>query len=259
MTYRTDLTYVGGKLAVRGTGGKADTRKPLPPVTKTDRIASDKWGASLKAEAGVPDATLNAIADAHSALVHDFNNLNTVRETQSPELTQAAHLNQLASMTERTLTKLAAQTDRVTTRANERLKEIESEARRALGFTQRGNNAELRQILRQMDDKGRSEAIAAAINSADGELLAAVFDGVHPMMVGMTAEHHAARFDQALNKHRPDLLKLRRATEKGRDLLRDSFLDVLERSDLISAKAVREQYQAEQAKAKEASALLSAM
>lgn len=257
MTFRTDLTYKDGKLAVRDTGGKSDTRKPLPKVTTTDRIASDKWGETLKAEAGTTDAALLAIADAHSALVHDFKNLNSVRDSQSPEVTQAAHLNQLAAMTERTLTKLAAQTDRVTARAAERIKEVEAEAKQSMKFTNRGNGPELRQILRNLDDKARAQAIAEAINTADGELLAAVFDGVHPLMVGMTAEHHAARFDQALSKHRPDLLKLRRALEKGHHLLKESFLDVLERSDLISAKAIREQYANEQAKAKEAAARLS--
>ena len=119
-------------------------------------------------------------------------------------------------------------------------------------FTRRGNEAEIRSILRGMDAKSRAEVLAKAVESADGEILAAVFDGVHPLQAGMTPDEHRTRFDQALHHHAPDLLKLRRGLEKGRALVRDTFIDLMERGDVISAKAVRDRYAAEQAAAEQA-------
>lgn len=259
MSYRTDVEYRDGKLSTREDANKTDTRQPLPKVNGTDRLNSEQWGASLKNETGVADSAIDAIADTHGAMVRGFQDLVSIRDNQSPEMTQAAHLNHLGLVTDRTLTRMAEQATRVQTRVEERLKSVQSEARQALRFADRGNAAELRAILRGMDDKQRGEMIMGAIDTHDGELMAAVFDGVHPLQIGMDGKRHQTTFDIALNKHAPELLKLRKGLEKGRDLVRNTFTDLLESSDTISAKKIREQYQREAQKAKEATAKLNRM
>jgi hypothetical protein len=259
MSYRVDVEYRDGKLSTREDSSKADTRKPLPKVNGTDRLNSDKWGASLKNETGVPDLVIDAIADTHAVMVRSFQDLVSIRDNQSPEMTQAAHLNHLGQVTDRTLNRLAEQATRVQNRTEERLKSVQAESRQALQFVDRGNAAELRAILRGMDDKQRGETIMSGIDAHDGELMAAVFDRVHPLQIGMDGKRHQATFDNALNKHAPQLLNLRKGLEKGRDLVRNTFTDLLENSDTISAKQIRDQYQEQAKKAKEAAGKLNRM
>jgi hypothetical protein len=256
MPYLTNVELKNGHIAVRD-ANKTDTRHPLPKVEVTDRLASDKWGPSLRKETGVEDMALHAMADTHGAIVKAFNDLMTIRDNQSPEMTQAAHLKMLATSTQRTIDRLAEQATRAEKRADERIASIEAEAKKAMKFTRRGNEAEIRAILRGMDDKQRADVLAKAVESADGEILAAVFDSVHPLQAGMSADEHRNRFDQALHKHAPDLLRLRRGLEKGRALVRDSFVDLMERGEVISAKAIRDRYAAEQAAAEAAKRSLS--
>lgn len=260
MTYRTDLTYQNGKLSVNPASQPgADIRKPLPEVKGSDLLLSDKYGESLKRETGVADDTLDAIAQTHSMMVKAYNDLMAIRDNQSPEMTQAAHLNSLAQSTDRTVTRMAEQATRMQGRIDERLKSVESEARKSMKFTQRGNAAELRSILRGMGKQQRNETIMAAIEAGDGELMAAIFDGVHPLQVGMDTANHKNMYDVAWNKHAPDLLKLRRGLEKGRELVRETFTDLLERSDVISAREIREEYEAQKRKAKEAAAKINSV
>tara|TARA_R110002049_G_scaffold308468_1_gene512602 strand:+ start:16150 stop:16926 length:777 start_codon:yes stop_codon:yes gene_type:complete len=255
MSYRTDTGFQNDP-SPRARSAKADNRKVLPEVTASDRLNSDKWGESLKRETGVNDMVLNQIADTHTAIVQSFRNLLDIRENQSPEVTQAAHLNHLGKMTDKAVSRLAEQATRVQHNIDKRLIDLQSEAKEALKFKQNGNAAELRGILRGMDDSERNTFISNAIESGDSEIMAAVFDGVHPLQIGMKAEHHKAIFDNALLKHSPDLFQLRKGLEKGRDLVRDTFTDLLDNSDLISARSIREQYQAESQKARDAAAKL---
>lgn len=253
MRYRTDLIFEDGKVQPRQTATSADSRRALPEVKPTDRLSSTVWGDALLREAGSDDPVLDDIKDTHTRMANAFADLLKVRETQSPDDTQAAHLQKVASLTNRKLSELAAKSDQTLQRVTDKLVVLEGEAKKALGFIQRGNASELRAILRGMGEKERADTIGAAISNRDGELLAAVLDGVHPLQAGFKdAETQRTRFDHALHQHAPKLLKMRKALEKGRSLLKGSFDDLMLRSDAISAKDLRESYEQEAQRARDA-------
>lgn len=246
MAYRTDLIYKDGKLAANNTAG-ADTRKPLPKVEKTDLLQSDAYGESWQREAGVDDAAIRALGNAQGALARTFKATLERRESQPPELTQAKHLGILASDFDSALSRLARQADDAQQVASNRLNQIESDFRTAIGWSEK-DNQELRSVIRGMAPDERSAFIQQSIESGDGQALAAVL-GVHPALTGIDADLQQAYRAQAMHKHRPDLLKVEKVIKKAKQATRDAFLQILERSDALTAKQLRDQYAAEAAAA----------
>ncbi|MHA7809257.1 MAG: hypothetical protein ACX933_05570 [Marinobacter adhaerens] len=252
MSYRTDLEYQGGKLAVRDNGNSADTRQPLPEVKGTDNLASDKWGDSLKSQAGkmADDPALNAAAMAHRKMVDGFRSLVEQRNTQDPATTQLQHLRQVERNYRGLIDNAAKQSDSSRTQIRERISKVKSEFESSLKFTNK-DAAEIRAMVRKMPENKRSEFISQAIEAGDGQILGAVFDS-HPSLSGITAERAAGLYKQAMHRHNPDALKLMGALEKADRLLFDSFNDLLMTDEAITAKGIREKHEAAAMKAKEA-------
>ena len=181
MQFRTDVVYKDGKLHAKQDAPGTDRRQPLPEVKATDRLSSAAWGDALMREAGDVDPALMDVKETHTSIVKAFSDLMQVREFQSPDHTQAKHLQKVSDLTDRKLSELAAKSDRALERVQSSLVTLEGEAKKALGFENRGNAAELRAIMRGMTEKERGEVLGQAIQSKDGELLAAMLDGVHPL------------------------------------------------------------------------------
>lgn len=253
MSYRTDLTYNNGKLSVNPANNPgADTRKPLPKVDSTDLLASDKYGESWKREAGElgTDTALSSLADAQASIARSFQAFAQMRENKSPEITQAAHLRNLANDYDRSLKSLAERSDRAQKSAQSRLEAIESEFRTYVKWNAQ-DAAELRTVLRGMDDSDRQKVINEAVKSGDGQILAAVL-GAHPTLSGLSGDLHKALRKQALNQHTPHLAKLEGAITKAAESTRTAFLQFMERRDTLTAKGVRDEYAKESAAAAEA-------
>lgn len=237
--FRADLRMEGGQVRAVEPKNSADTVKPLPKVEGTDRLQSDAWGAGWKAEAG-GDMAVAALADAQANISRTYNSFKELREQRNPEVTQAAHLNGLAKDFERSLKRAAAQSDSAQTRAKERLAAIESDFRERVKWN--GADAqELRGAIRGMSEKERDKLLTNAVNEGDGQVLAAVLGG-HPSLSGIAADRHKAMRLQAMHKHAPDLAKVEKVVTKAMEITRQSFIDLLEREDAITASSVREQY-----------------
>ncbi|MGP9831143.1 hypothetical protein [Marinobacter sp. NSM] len=249
MSYRTDLKYEGGKLAVNDTAG-ADTRKTLPKVEGTDLLTSDRFGESWQRAAGVDDLSLSALGNAHSAIARTFQSTVERRETVNPEMTQAKHLNILASDFNRAMDNLAQKATAAQKQAADRLDGIEREFRETVKWNEK-DAAELRQVLRGMSENDRKAAISKAIQDGDGQLLAATL-GAHPTLSGVSGDLQQAFRAQAMHTHRPDLLKLEKALRQAKEQTSQAFTQLLERSEALTAKQVREQYAAEADKAAQA-------
>ncbi|MGG7055241.1 hypothetical protein, partial [Nitrosomonas sp. ANs5] len=108
---------------------------PLPKVEGSDLLNSTKWGESLLTEfKKSPDGTLNAIASTHDEISRSWRNLLAIRNSPDPRVTQAAHLDSVAQNYERTQKRLADRITATEEKAQERLRGVEADAKRALGF-----------------------------------------------------------------------------------------------------------------------------
>lgn len=252
MSIRTDVEYRNGGLYVKDSGNRADIREKLPEVKATDRLASDKWGDSLKAQAGkmADDPALNAASLAHRKMVDGFRSVTAHREAQDPAATQLQHLRQVTSNYNSLLDNAARHSDSAKAQIRERKQSLKSEFESSLKFSDK-DAAEIRQVIRSMDDKSRSEFISQAIEAGDGNILGAVFRS-HPSLSGISPERAEGYYKQTMHKHNPEALKLMGALEKADKLLFDSFTDLMETGETITAKAVREKHEAAAMKAKEA-------
>jgi len=232
-----------GKLTVAEHEKGADTAYPLPKVEATDLLVSDQWGESWKKEAGDHghDKALEFLGDAQAAISRTFKAYGEIREQRSPEVTQATHLNNVARDFDRALKGLADRSDRAQAQAQARLESIESEFRESVKWSEQ-DAGELRAVLRGMSDSERQELIGNAIESGDGQVLAAVL-GAHPTLSGMNADLHKATRARAIQKHRPDLYKLEQTISKAKQATRDAFTDLLDKSDALTARDVRAKYQ----------------
>jgi hypothetical protein len=224
----------------------------LPEVGREelgDRLASPAWGEHLKSQ--TDDSTVSSAADMHKNLTVGVEATLRQRQSKSPHLSQAQHLDIVAKSYDKFLSRSAMAVTRQREQLKTRLSEIEQDIKRELDF--KGSNAsELRGVLRQMDAEKRQQVIQGAIDSKDGELLAAVLDGAHPALIGITPDQQAAFRTQALHKHAPGILKTEKAIRQADELLGKSIDDAILLSDRITAKALREKYALQQQAAKEA-------
>jgi lipopolysaccharide biosynthesis regulator YciM len=254
MSYRTDLIMKNGHVAVREPPTHADIRESLPPVAQTDRLSSDQWGASLKREAGKlgDDPALNVAALAHRRMVDGFRSLAEHRSVQDPSTTQLNHLRQVERNFKGLIDNAARNTDSARATIKNRISTIKSEFETALKYTTK-DAAEIRGMLRGMSKQDRAEFLSNAITAGDGNILGAVFTG-HPSLSGLTDEHAAAYYRQAMHTHAPDYLKLMGALEKAGELLISTYSDLLEMDETITARSVREKLEATATRARKAEA-----
>lgn len=250
MTYRTDVEYRDGKLAVRH-DTSADAKKPLPAVEVSDRLASDKWEVGFKKELSKyghdDDHSLLSVLAAQRGMAETAQRLINMRDNQHPSDTQYQHLNKVAREYDQSMQRHATSNDRARNTIRNRLQQVEDEFRESINYDTK-DAQEIRAVLREMKPADRGEAISSAIGNADGNVLAAILDA-NPIAVGLTKEQQQNYRVAALNAHRPDLLALERELKRADELVFSSYNDLLSMDDTVTAKKVRDHYQqlAEQA------------
>ena len=247
MTIRTDLEIRNGQVsAVRNDNSKTDMREQLPAVKLTDRLASTLWGQSVRKDAGshADDPALRDFEHAHTLMSGGAQKLAAQREAQNPAQTQAAHLQDVESSYQSYLGRSAQAMDRARANIKSRIGSIDSEFRQRAKFSDNGAGSEIRQVVRQMDDKQKAKFIANAIANEDGEVLSAVLDG-HPSLTGLSKEQIASQRARAMQQITPDLMKLERSLQKADEVLFQTFDEALGIGDSLTAKDVRAKFDAE--------------
>lgn len=236
----------------KGTETKADIQEKLPAVELPDRLASAKWGESLRNQAGdmSDDAALNAAAGAHERMATGVQNITAQRDTQDPSVPQLQHLRQVETNVNGLTKKAARETDNARAGIKQRKQELHSEFERNMKFDEK-DASEIRGMLRSMNDKERQEFMGNAINNGDGNVMGAVFKS-HPSLSGLTQDQRDAQYRRALNAHAPQQAKLIQTLDRADELLFESFNDLLSTSDTLSAKEIRSKKEAEARKAQEA-------
>ena len=251
MTIRTDLEIRNGQVsAVRNDNSKTDMREQLPAVKLTDRLASTLWGQSVRKDAGshADDPALRDFEHAHTLMSGGAQKLAAQREAQNPAQTQAAHLQDVESSYQSYLGRSAQAMDKARANIKSRIGSIDSEFRQRAKFGDTGSASEIRQVVRQMDDKQKAKFIANAIANEDGEVLSAVLDG-HPSLTGLSKEQIASQRARAMQQITPDLMKLERSLQKADEILFQTFDEALGVGDTLTAKDVRARFDAEAQKA----------
>ena len=248
--FRTDV-HMGdnGKLKATVDQNSIDTRKPLPKVEATNLLTSSAHGESWLQKGGENDA-LRSLSRAQGEIAGSFARLTEWRGKQSPHLTQAQHLDTVAREYERNTRAHANRVDMATEHANAELKNLDAQARQAVGWTE-DNAQELRSVVRSMDPGERSEFIGQAIENGDGSALGPVLSG-HPALSGLTGEQQQAYQRAYKAKHTPKLLATEDAIKEAKGKVRAAFVEFLEAGDTVTAKEVREQYEQEAQEAAEA-------
>jgi len=158
---------------------------PLPALNKPDALKSGRYIESLKSE--LPDDRLLADADRHyKQAIEAFEQLESMRETPDPRITRAAHLERVAMTAEAAEKQALNRVVRSAVDLDVHAAHAHEEAAKSIGVdTDSPAGNELRQILRQMDEKQRAEAIHAAIENRDTPILAAVYNAAHPLAIGI--------------------------------------------------------------------------
>ena len=244
MTFRSDLEYRDGKLAVRQ-DTSADAKKPLPQVTLSDRLMSTAWEKGFQKELKKygydEDHSLMSVLAAQRGMAETAQRLVKMRENQHPSDTQYQHLNKVAREYEQAIKTHGLMRDRARSTITHRLNEVDDGFKKSVNYDTR-DAQEIRAVLREMKPSERAEAIGAAIGSGDGNVLAAVLDA-NPIATGITKEQQEAYRTRAMHQHRPDLLALERELKRADELVFSSFNDLLEMDKAVTAKDVREHYQ----------------
>ena len=232
---------------------KSDMRETLPEARLTDRLNSAKWGQSVREGAGphADDPALQGFERAHTLMASGAQRLLAQREAQNPAQTQAAHLQDLESSYQSYLGRSAQAMDKARANIKSRIGSIDSEFRTRAKFSDTGASSEIRQVVRQMDDKQKAEFIANAISSEDGEALSAVLDG-HPSLTGLSKGQIDNHRQRAMQQITPDLMKLERSLKKADEILFQTFDEALGIGDSLTAKDVRAKFDAEAQKARTA-------
>jgi hypothetical protein len=249
MPIRTDLQIKDGAVHVRD-NNRTDMREKLPEVKLTDRLASTKWGESVRKDAGqhADDPALRDFEHAHTIMANGAQKLVGLRETQNPGQTQAAHLADVHAQYERYLGSGARSMDKARANIKSRIGSIDSEFRQRAKFSDNGAGSEIRAVVRGMSDQQRAEFIANAIANEDGEALGAILDG-HPSLSGLTKGQIDNHRQRAMQQLTPDLLKLERSLKKADEILFQTFDEALGVGDTLTAKDVRARFDAEAQKA----------
>ena len=225
---------------------KSDMRETLPEARLTDRLNSAKWGQSVREGAGphADDPALQGFERAHTLMASGAQRLLAQREAQNPAQTQAAHLQDVESSYHSYLGRSAQAMDKARANIKSRIGSIDSEFRQRAKFGDTGSASEIRQVVRQMDDKQKAEFIANAISNKDGEALSAVLDG-HPSLSGLTKGQIDNHRQRAMQQLTPDLLKLERSLQRADEVLFQTFDEALGIGDSLTAKDVRAKFDAE--------------
>lgn len=251
MEIRTDVKYVQGRVVANTKPGTADMREKLPEYTTPDALRPG-WFEGIKRTAGKLslDGTLVTAERAHTQMVESWERLGKMRETQSPEHTQAQHLAALATTAEQTLQRNVEAAATTQASIARRKAELVSEFKSHVGYNST-HAAELRTVLRGMKEADRKKAMQEAVQDGDGSLLAAALDA-HPLLTGIPQDLQQAYTRQAMSKHFTLGIGLLDALDRADKVIDKAVLGMLAHIDNLTAKQLRDKQAAETEKARKA-------
>ena len=254
MNVRTDIEFRDGKIRPTNQG---DHRFDLPEFKKPEALQAG-WFEGLKRDAGklADDYALRAAERTHNAMAESWNRLEKVRGHQDPAHTQHRHLSDLSTAAQRALTQHGQAADSARQSINSRKAELHREFKQHLNYNS-AHAAEIRAVLRGMDDKQRSDAINKAVVAGDGSVLAAALDA-HPLLSGLNPEMQRAYERQAMDIHFTPGLQLMDALGKADEVLNNASLAMWTSIDDLSAKSVLQKHESAAVAAREARQALEA-
>lgn len=201
----------------------AKTATALQPLPLTDAHHTG-WADALKAQAGLNDATLNQALTVHLRFAQQLEAVNQIRTKRNPHITAPAHLKESRDALAKTVTQAGGRITQQREAIKQRQKELEFDMRQNLGLTKVGENQqmEIRQILRNMKQEERFDAVMQAAERGDAAVLAAI-DGQSELVSGIPTDKAQIALQHAFQSHQPELMSLNNTLTQTADLLRKSF------------------------------------
>lgn len=197
-------------------------------------------------EANIPVGESKGSAAARKYLeltrTRDFHQLQELRAHPDPRVPMPAHLSELA----RTGAKLKADNQKAYEAAvktvGDDIAENDSFLDAMGGFKPHPQGAEIRGVLRGMNEQERQGAIGNAIEAMDEELLSAILPS-HPLTLGVSGEFKAAMRNRYIQKIAPDALKQRENLARTKAALEAAHPYIMQTFDAASSGI--EKYQTE--------------
>ena len=202
----------------------SDKHQVLVPASHFAATAQPPVGYPEQAHFGfIPESKNRALTSARQLLQlaqdRDIKRLNELRENPDPRQPVAAHRDELAKEAAKGKASFSQAYDNAMKLIDEEIRDNETHIAAMGGFTLKPQAAEIRGIIRAMDQQEREALIGEAVESLDEGLLACILNGAHPLTLGVSPEFMAAMRDRYLQKVVPDYLALRDALAKTKSRL----------------------------------------
>lgn len=188
------------------------------PVELPPYLASDKALVEPMESAGRSCTTLMKANEAVKAASNNFKNLTQMHRNRDPRKTAIAHLESVSSEAQRTGKRvrdgLGKIMEELTSKRAQILDEVERNLKINPGASE--HSAEMRSVLRGMNDRDRNTTLTGAIENGDYHVVGAVLE-TSGMLSGVSEDLRGSLKNKYIRKHAPEDMQHVSALEKARD------------------------------------------
>lgn len=181
------------------------------------------------------DPDINLARHAHQRYIYAMDAIADMINAPDPLLTPTANRKRVENAGKKALEKASQSSQRAEAELRKRIDALGDIADERLGLkTPNPDAAEIRSILRGMDNKEKREVFRNAVKNEDSTLIGAVLSASNPIMLGVDQGQMNKWRDEAEKGLLPDLVQFREAAEYTIDLLNESFLESVKLLDQVT-------------------------
>ncbi|AXO13307.1 hypothetical protein [Thalassospira indica] len=204
-------------------------RHPSLTMTRNSIIemkAGEKWKN---------DPDINIARQAHKRYIEAMDAIANMINAPDPLLTPTANRARLEAAGKKAIETASKSAERASSFLKKRIEALGDIADERLGLKSTNPQAaEIRSILRGMENKEKREVFRDAIASEDSDLIGAVLSATNPLLLGVDKAQMKRWRDEAESGLLPDLVQFRDAAEYTVDLLDDSFIQSVKLMDQVT-------------------------
>lgn len=190
------------------------------------------------------DPAAKAVLELQTSAARGFAALEAVRQSRSPSVTPAQHLQHIDKAAAQLSDRLRKRVSETLERIGQRRAELQAEVTAAIVDEKAARTGgEIRQVLRSMNDEDRAQALQQALHDKDSELLAAVVDGA-AIASGLTRKQQQAIAVGAAKALAPDQVRDLEALDKAEHLAKRIAVESFEaRVDAAGSPQARQHFE----------------
>ncbi len=181
------------------------------------------------------DPDINLARHAHQRYIQAMDAISNMINAPDPLLTPTANRKRLEDAGKKAISSASKSAERAKSELQKRIEALGDIADERLGLKSTNPQAaEIRSILRGMENKEKREVFRDAVKSGDSELIGAVLSASNPLLLGVDHNQMKRWRDEAESGLLPDLVQFRDAAEYTVDLLDDSFIQSVKLIDQVT-------------------------